>query len=319
LIDAPIIRELLDKSSLFRGIPPKVLDPIFKQSMQISLDRGEQLLTPGIRNEHVYVIVSGQMGVHLTLSNLDEPFAILKPGDCVGEMSVLVDSTVSAYVIASTPCKLLAIGNSSFWSLIKGSNESARNMLNILVQRIRVGNEMVAETLLHHDNLPVRKSTIDSMTGLYSQSGIQEKFDRMLHLHNAAKQPLYLLLLKIDEVKTTSGGEMKMSDCQPLHIVAQTILSLLRPDDQAARLDGNKFALLLAKLPFADAYAAAEKLRAVVCQIPVRLPDGSSLPPVTISVGVCKENANDTWSALLANANEALERAISAGSNRVSD
>jgi diguanylate cyclase (GGDEF)-like protein len=296
-----------------------VLDPIFKQGIQISLDRGEQLLTPGVRNEHVYIIVSGKMGVHLTLSNLDEPFAILNPGDCVGEMSVLVDSTVSAYVIANTPCQLLAIGHSSFWALIKGSNESARNMLNILVQRIRMGNEVVAETLLHHEKFPAKKVIIDSLTGLYSQYGLQEKFDHMLHLHTVAKQPLCLLLVKVDEAKNTPAGDMELSEYQPLHIVAQTILSLLRPDDHAARLNGNKFAVLLARLPFSDAYATAERLRAAVCQNPIRLPDGSSLPPVTISVGVCKANASDTWSALLANANEALERAISAGSNRVSD
>jgi diguanylate cyclase (GGDEF)-like protein len=307
VIDAPIIKELLDKSPLFRGIPHKILSPIFEQAVLISLVQGEQLLTPGIRNEHVYIIVSGQMGVHLTLSNLDEPFAILNPGECVGEMSVLVDSIVSAYVIARTDCQLLAIGYSSFWSLIKGSNESARNMLNILVQRVRMGNEAIADTLLRENKFPAKKAIIDSMTGLYNQHGMQEKFDRLLTLRKVEKQTPCLIFIKVDEANHVSSSDSEFSEAQPLHSIAQTILTFLKPDDCAAHLNGNTFAMLLPNLSFSAAYATADRLRALVCQAPVLLPDGSSLPPVKILVGVCKANDFETLNALITRATLALE------------
>ncbi len=319
MIDESTILELLDNSPLFRGIPHKFLAPVFQQGIQLSLEQGEKLLSPGIINEHVYVIISGELSVHLTLPKLDEPLAILNPGDCVGEMSVLVDSIVSAYVIANTDCQLLAIGYSSFWSLIKGSNESARNMLNILVQRIRMGNEVIADTLSREDKFPAPKASIDSMTGLYSQHGMQEKFDRMLQLRIIAKKPLCLILLKIDEAKNTPARDRKLSDEQPLHTIAQTILAFLRPDDCAARLNGNIFAILQSNLPFSDVCITAERLRVTVSRLPIRLPDGSSLPPVTISAGVCKASAGDTWNTLIKSGNLALERAINAGRNRISD
>jgi diguanylate cyclase (GGDEF)-like protein len=319
VIDAPISLELLDKTSLFRGISPKALAPILEQSVLISLKQGELLLSPGVNNEHVYIINSGRMGVHLTLSNLEEPFAVLKPGECVGEMSVLVDSEVSAYVIAITDCQLLAIGYSSFWSLIKGSNESARNMLNILVQRIRMGNEVIADTLLRDEKFSAKKTVIDRMTGLYNHHGIQERFDRMLQLRTIGKQPHCLVLLKVDETKSTQAGDRELGDEQPIHTIAQAIMTSLRQDDCAARLGGNTFAILLDNLPLSEACATAERLRAAVCQIPIRLPDGSSLPPVTLSAGVCKANEADTWSTLLTSAHQALDRAIHAGRNRISD
>lgn len=319
MIDAQIVLNLLDKTSLFHGIPQKILAPIFEQAVLISLDKGELLLSPGIRNEHVYIVVSGQLGVHITLANLDEPLAILKPGECVGEMSVLVDSDVSAFVIARTECQLLAIGYSSFWSLIKGSNDSARNMLNILVQRIRMGNEVIADSLLHHDVDPSRKAVIDGMTGLYNNHGMQEKFYRMRDICKIGKQPLFLILLRADQTKITAGSDRELSDEQPLHLIAQTILNFLRADDYAARLSGNTFAMLLANLPFTEVYDTAEKLRETICQIPVRLPDGSSLPPVTISAGVGKANAEDTWSTLIRRTTQALERATQAGGDRISD
>lgn len=288
------------------------------QAIQISLDQGERLLSPGIRNEHVYVIISGQLSVHLSLSNLDEPLAILNPGECVGEMSVLLDSSVSAYVIANSDCQLLAIGYSSFWSLIKGSNESARNMLNILVQRIRMGNEAIADTLSQDDRLLYKKTVIDELTGLYSHYGIQGKFDRLLHLCTIGNQPLYLIMLKIDEAKRTTDSDWELSDDQPLRTIAYTILTFLRPDDCAARLKENKFSILIANLPFADVSATADRLRTIVSQTPVLLPDGSSLPPVTLSAVVCKANENDTWSTLMARANVMLELDRNTGRNHLS-
>ena len=309
VIDVQIIQKLLDKTSLFGGIPPKSLAPVFEQAVLITLKQGDQLLSPGIINEHVYIIVSGKLGVHLTPSSLDEPIAVLTTGDCVGEMSVLVGSTVSAFVSAITDCQLLAIGYSSFWSLIKGSNEAARNMLNILVQRIRMGNQVIAETLLREDKFLDPKAVIDSMTGLYNQHGMQEKFERMSPPGTSGKQALCLIMLKVNEAKNIPGSDRKLSDEQPVRAIAQTILTFLRPDDCAARLDGHTFALLLANSTFSDAFATAERLRAIVSQIPILLPDGSSLPPVSISAGVCKANADDTWDTLLSSGTRALERA----------
>ena len=157
MIDAQTILALLDKSALLRGIPRSTLATLFKQSMQISLKQGEPLLSPGVLNEHVYIILSGQLSVHLTPSSQNAPIAILNQGDCVGEMSVLVDRKVSAYVTAYTDCELLAVGYSAFWGLIKGSNDAALNILNILVQRIRAGNEVMADSLLR-DEIASRQS-----------------------------------------------------------------------------------------------------------------------------------------------------------------
>lgn len=310
--DAQIIQKLLDKTSLFRGIPPATLAPLFQQAVLVTLRQGDQLLSPGIRNEHVYIIVSGKLAVHLTPSSQDEPLATLSTGDCVGEMSVLVGSTVSAFVSAITDCQLAAIGYSSFWSLIKGSNESARNMLNILVQRIRVGNEVIAETLLREDKFLDPRAVIDSMTGLYNQHGMQEKFERMSDFGIVGKQALCLILLKANEAENTPASDRKLSGEQPVHTIAQSILTLLRPGDCAARLDGHTFAILLPGSTFSNAFSTAERLRAAVSQIPILLPDGSSLPPVTISAGVYKANEDDSWDTLMEGGAQALERAIAA-------
>jgi diguanylate cyclase (GGDEF)-like protein len=317
VIDSPEILNLIENASLFRGISHELLAPLFMKAELITLNQGDKLLSPGIINEHVYVIISGHLNVQVTPSNLDSPIATLSPGECVGEMSVLVDSQVSAYVIASTNCQLLSIDYTSFWSLINSSNEAARNMLNILVQRIRLGNEVVADSLLQHNYLP-NHVLIDALTGLYNRHGIHGKFIRLWQRCLIGEKPLCLVALEVDNMEKGQDSERELSYDQALRTIAQTMLTFLRPDDHAGRLIGQKFVVLLKNLSLSDACATAERLRTAVSQIPIVLPNGSVIPPFTISAGVSEALPNDTWDSLLSRAIHVLEQAISAGRNRVS-
>lgn len=316
MIDTPEILDIAERAALFRGIPRDLLAPLFQKAELLILRQGDRLLSPGIINENVYIIISGHLRVQVTPSTMDEPIATLNPGECVGEMSVLVDSIVSAYVIAGTDSKLLSIDYASFWSLINGSTEAARNMLNILVRRIRMGNEVIADSLLHHDHFP-DNDIIDSLTGLYNQHGMQGKFERLLQRCVTGKQPLCLIALEVDDAENARSGVRNLRDDQSLRTIAQMMLTFLRPDDHAARLTGKKFAVLLANLSLTEACATAERLRATISQVSIVLPDGSSLPPFTISAGVSEATADDTWATLITRTSMAMTQAINAGGNRV--
>lgn len=316
MIDSPKIISLIETAAFFRGIPRELLDPLFRKAELVTLKTGDKLLSPGTINEHVYILLSGRLSVQMTPSNLDEPIAMVAPGECVGEMSVLVDSLVSAYVIATTGCELFAIDYASFWKLIDGSNEAARNMLNILVQRIRLGNELMADSLLHHDKFS-GNDIIDNLTGLYNFHGLHQKFDRLLARAVVGKTPLYLLILEIDQAEKVNRGTAEPIGEQSLRTIAQAMLTFLRPDDHAARLMGKKFAVLLANSSFTDACNTAERLRAAISHTPIVLPNGSALPHCTISAGVSQALPNDTWNTLIARADVALEHAIIEGRNRV--
>lgn len=302
---------------MFRGIPNELLDPVFSKARLVTLNAGDKLLSPGTINEQVYILISGRLSVQISPSNMDEPIATISPGECVGEMSVLVDSLVSAYVIAITPSQLLAIDYASFWSLIDGSSEAARNMLNILVQRIRLGNEMVADSLLHHDQFP-DNNIIDRVTGLYNYHGIHYKFDRLQQRAVVGKQPLALIVLEVDDFERAVKATDEFGIGEPsLRTIAQTLLHFLRPDDHAGRLMGKKLAVLMSNLSLVDATATAERLRSAISQASIVLPNGNVLPPYTISAGVALAQPDDIWNTLLARCDSALELAIAAGRNRV--
>ncbi|MBI5428962.1 MAG: GGDEF domain-containing protein [Nitrosomonadales bacterium] len=314
MIDSPEIFRLIETATLFRGIQRETLESLFRKAKLVTLKQGEKLLSPGVINEQVYIVLSGRLSVQITPSTSAEPIAMLAPGECVGEMSVLVDGLVSAYVIAATNCELFAIDYTSFWALIDGSNEAARNMLNILVHRIRLGNAVMADSLLHHERFP-DDDIIDNTTGLYNYHGMHRKFDRLLHRCVVGNQPLCIAVLEVDD--DARGGMEEMRVDQSLHTIAQAMLTLLRPDDHAARLIGKKFAVLLANISLVDAFAAADRLRVTISQTPIPMPNGKALPPVTISAGVCEALPSDTWGTLVARADIALEQAKGEGRNRV--
>lgn len=152
MIESPDVLRLIEAAPLFRGIPRELLEPIFHNGKLVTLKPGEKLLSPGIINEYVYIIISGCLNVQVTPSLSVKPIVTLISGEYIGEMSVLVDSLVAAYVIATTCCEIFAIDYLSFWSLIDSSNEFERNMLNIMVRRIRLSNQVMADRLLHYVN-----------------------------------------------------------------------------------------------------------------------------------------------------------------------
>lgn len=152
MIESPEVLRLIEAAPLFRGIPRELLEPIFRNGKLVTLKPGEKLLFPGIINEYVYIIISGRLNVQVTPSLSVKPIATLISGECIGEMSVLVDSLVAAYVIATTSCELFAIDYNSFWSLIDSSSKAERNMLNIMVRRIHLSNQVMADRILHYVN-----------------------------------------------------------------------------------------------------------------------------------------------------------------------
>ncbi len=316
MINSPEIFQLIENAPLFRGVPRELLEQLIRNAKLVTLNPSQKLLSRGQINEHVFIVIAGHLNVQVTPSHFDQPLAILAPGECVGEMSVLVDSLVSADVIASTDCKLLAIDYATFWSLINTSSEAARNMFDILVRRIRFGNVVMTESILQHD-YDGGSTIFDSLTGLYNRHGMHAKFDRLLHRALADKKPISLVILEIDEFERLENNLVEMRGDQALRSIAQTMLTFLRPDDHAARLIANKFAVILNDTLLADACSTVERLRVLVSQSHIALPNGIALPPFSISAGVSEAMPEDTWNMLVARSETALEQAVADGRNRV--
>lgn len=315
MIQSPEILKVLRSTPLLHGILGHSLAKHLSKSRLKTLISGQILLVPGQINDTIYIILSGRLHIQSKESGV-EPIAILGEGECVGEMSMLGDAPVSAYVIAATDCKLLAIDHAAMWKLINSSHAAANNMLNILTSRIRNTNQFAVENLEKQQGF-TGNLMVDELTGLYNQHWMHEKFNRHLRRGIVGNSPSCLLILKMDEFKEFSGKYGQLGSDQALRDIAYTILSCLRPDDQAGRHSEENFAIFLPNTSLSDARIAAERLRAAINQSLIMLPSGDALPSVTASIGVSQARPDDTLESLFVRAGEALQIAKDGGGNRI--
>ncbi|HKJ20489.1 MAG TPA: cyclic nucleotide-binding domain-containing protein, partial [Woeseiaceae bacterium] len=113
-------RSLLNSLDLFKGVYPDDLQGLLQRCERRDLEKGEHLLSPRHKNEHVFVVLSGSLNVHV--GSPEAPIlATMETGECVGEMSIIEDRDPSAYVIAAENTHLLLIHQSVLWDMVDAS------------------------------------------------------------------------------------------------------------------------------------------------------------------------------------------------------
>ena len=64
-INSDYKRSLLQALELFRGVRPEDVQDMLQRCDRRDLAAGELLLSPGAKNEHVFIVLSGSLNVHV--------------------------------------------------------------------------------------------------------------------------------------------------------------------------------------------------------------------------------------------------------------
>lgn len=309
--------ELLRNVPLFFGVSREILERHLDDSIQIDKSSGDVLLAPGDSNDQVFVILEGRLREHH--GSLDsETITMFGAAETIGEMSILDDSQSFSWIAADTDCRLLSIDHSAIWALVNDSHQAARNMLNILALRIPVSERDI------HNEIESRQgyaglNHVDELTGLYNHDWMRQMFTRQINRANFERTPASMMMLSIDLFKHYNQSHGRLGGDMALRTVAQTVLTCLRPNDQAARFHGKTFAVFLPRTTLIEARRAAERLRVQTSDAVIVTPSGDALPSVTVSIGLSEVAVADTLDRLLERTEVALHRARSAGRNCISD
>ncbi len=308
----PLAAEV-SRTKLFTGVHPETIDRVLETCHAVEIEPGTVLIERERRNDTVYVILEGQLNVHLAGPE-DPGFVSIGAGECVGELSIIDGRETSAHVIANGRCRLLAIRSEVIWSLIHTSHAVARNLLYTLSGRLRYGNDAFQSSA----NLQLELESmayVDGLTGVHNRRWLDQAFRRQLERGLHEGRSIGILMIDIDHFKLYNDTHGHLGGDKMLCAVAHAIADNLRPGDLLARFGGEEFTVLLPDIDAPHTQAIAERLRHAV-EV-THCPDAPELPRVTISIGYAQTRPGDSLESVLERADGALYAAKKAGRNCV--
>ena len=126
----------------------------------------------------------------------------------------------------------------------------------------------------------------DPLTGLFNRRYALPHLSRIAARALAENRPFAVMVLDIDRFKLVNDQYGHAAGDTVLREVALRVKDNLRSVDLVARFGGEEFLVAMPDTDLTSARLAAERLRAVVENTPVTLPNGTGQVQVTLSIGV---------------------------------
>lgn len=309
-------RTLLDSLELFSDVCPDDVQAMLQHCGRQDLEEGEQLLSPKSKNEHVYVVLSGSLRVHV--GSTETPvIAIMESGACVGEMSIIEDRDPSAYVIAAEDTHLLVIHQSVLWKMVDASHAFAKNLLVVLSERVRSHNRVIADSFGELKKFE-RHATTDALTSLANRHAMEDSFPQEIARCLENDSPVSMVMIDVDNFKQFNDMFGHIAGDRALSAVSKILRTQFRPGDLLVRYGGDEFAVLLPSVNTERAMEIAQRVRKAVSGETGDGTDSLIQIPLKISMGVAELQPSGTLDSLIRAADKALYRAKHAGRDMVS-
>ncbi|WP_431857069.1 GGDEF domain-containing response regulator [Azospirillum sp.] len=207
-----------------------------------------------------------------------------------------------------------SITNQFFEVVENGADEFLRKPLDWAWLRARL---LAASRVVDMQRQLERLATTDSLTGALNRGRFMARAANEVMRALRYARPLSAIMLDIDHFKKVNDTHGHATGDEAIRSVVRVCRSLVRGADILGRLGGEEFAILLPETPPQGAVLLAERLRRALAVTEVRIPGGVGVT-FTVSVGVSAlKPGEESVSALLARADEALYRAKNGGRNRV--
>ncbi|MBN2035740.1 MAG: GGDEF domain-containing protein [Chitinispirillaceae bacterium] len=303
LAGLPLLKNvgLEDVWDLIKGLPTR------------QLNKGDVLIEKGQPNSTMYLVVRGRLIVNLDPPQ-GKPVATIESGQAVGELSVIDHRPTSADIVAAMSTQVLLISEDIFWHLVAVSHQFAKNMFLLLTHRMRATNITIAETMRLHEILE-HDATFDNLTGQRNRRWFDANLKRFIDRHQRSGRPLSLIMFDVDHFKKFNDTYGHAAGDRVLMAVGRAIDTRLRPSDFGVRYGGEEFCVICMETDLAGGFVAAERLRQKISLMPLESYGDTTLPGITISLGVGQLAKNETISRFIKRIDDALYRAKNRGRN----
>jgi CRP-like cAMP-binding protein len=136
---------LLRQIELFQGVDSRELHLISAQMTEQSYDAGAVVFQEGDVGDRLFVILTGTMHVYVEREGKTITYALMRAGECFGEMALIEDAPRSATIRAEAPAHCLTLSKQDFLHLIQRHPQIALTIMKSLCQRLRHTNELLQQ------------------------------------------------------------------------------------------------------------------------------------------------------------------------------
>ncbi len=163
-------------------------------------------------------------------------------------------------------------------------------------------------------------AVLDPLTGLYNRRYAETYMRRVIAQAGATGQPFALMLLDLDLFKRVNDSYGHLAGDEVLIETARRLQANMREVDLLVRHGGEEFLIAMPATDYDAASAAAERLRQVIGEVPMRTAQGHELA-ITVSIGVTictgAPDGADDLQGLIEAADRALYASKTDGRNMV--
>jgi CRP-like cAMP-binding protein len=138
--------DVLARSPLLANLTPEALGKLASTARRRSYRRGEVIFHQGDPGDSLHFLTDGRVKVVLDAETGEEAvIAILGPGDCFGELSLIDGEPRSATVETLEPVQTLSLSRPDFMAFIRVNPQIGEQMMIALAGMVRRADESMAD------------------------------------------------------------------------------------------------------------------------------------------------------------------------------
>ncbi len=157
----------------------------------------------------------------------------------------------------------------------------------------------------------------DALTGKLNIRAFDQALEREMDRSKRYNHPLSVIMIDSDNLKGVNDTHGHKAGDNLIKLVADSIQFCLRTSDVLARYGGDEFIVLLPEIDKAGAAAAAERIRQMIQDSPLRVGEKKISTSASLGVASFPEQA-DNLKTLMAKADKAMYYSKLNGKNRMS-
>jgi len=313
--------ELLRNAGLFSMLKEKELEIVAKYSEYYDFEKGKTVFAEGSKAGELHIIKDGEIVIRKEAKKgRQKDIARYISGNCFGEMDLLENIPRTASAIADKKTTVLTFPRRGikFKEVLSNHPEVSANILHkllvIIAGRIRSTNKLVSEKTPWVEDLRIQLLN-DKLTGLYNRTFLDEDLATLLPGYN---NKTCVLVIKPDNFKIINDNYGHDAGDKSLVIIANTIKTVIRKNDIAARYKGDEYSVILPDTDIKNAYDICEKLKYAINNIDVSdfISDENFKILVSIGFSVYPDDSTNN-KKLLKSAYDKMLKARNNGGNRI--